>query len=667
MRGAEEPISSQDKNQGHLHGRRAYQSEKLLAQVSEWLERERRKIAARKLKPRRRKSKSPPQDKDANGSARPRSASFASNSSDVSLDGLQTILEKSMSSMGISSIPRFSPRKSSKTRRPSSRSPFNRAASSDTDYVDGDIIVPSCDAWLDNSKTLNSSDFVHTGDDSFVHTLSARAEKEKEAWLVFKNDILRITHTLRLKGWRKVPLGSGEALTVTRLSGALTNAVYVVTPPPNLPHIEFNKRPVKILLRIYGPQIEHLIDRENELHVLQRLARKKIGPRLLGTFKNGRFEQFFNAITLTPWDLRIPETYKQIAKRMRELHDGIELLSHERDGGPAVWRSWDQWLDTVAKKTTFLDSLINKPVDKQKESSALYAWRQNGYVMGTPWEQFRAMVEKYKTYLDRSYGDRKALQNKLIFAHNDTQHGNILRIRPDDEKSPLLQPANKHKQLIVIDFEYAGANTAGFEFANHFVEWAYNYTEPTSSWAFNADRFPTVDERRRFIKAYVDHRPQFPQAGSTPHLAPLDHGPNGPYGHGSLTNTPRLLPAAASSSIVDFMLDARYPGGDWSADERAREEQSDRQVEELMEETKLWRPANSAHWVAWGIVQAKVPAGMDGTSPGAEDEELGADAFDYLRYAQDRAFCFWGDCVQRGLVTREELPESLQQRLKILD
>lgn len=39
---------------------------------------------------------------------------------------------------------------------------------------------------------------------------------------------------------------------------------------------------------------------------------------------------------------------------------------------------------------------------------------------------------------------------------------------PEGE-SPLLLPANQHKQLVVIDFEYANANLPGLEFANHFV------------------------------------------------------------------------------------------------------------------------------------------------------------------------------------------------------
>lgn len=58
-----------------------------------------------------------------------------------------------------------------------------------------------------------------------------------------------------------------------------------------------------------------------------------------------------------------------------------------------------------------------------------------------------------------------------------TQYGNILRMVPEGE-SPLLLPANKHKQLVVIDFEYANANLPGLEFANHFVSLSLLYSLP---------------------------------------------------------------------------------------------------------------------------------------------------------------------------------------------
>ncbi|KAK2593934.1 hypothetical protein QQS21_008341 [Conoideocrella luteorostrata] len=648
---------------GHHHHhshRHQYYAEKLLAQVSDWLEHEKAKKAARKPKSHRRKSKSPP-DQDRAPSAdhgRERSDSMNSHSSDVSFEKLGNILQDSLASLGLGSIPQH-PSKIIRRRRTNSKPTLSRAASSDTEYADGDAIVPSCDAWLDNSKTLS-----YTGGAASTEDLSGGAvDKENDSWLTFKNEIIRIAHTLKLKGWRRIALGSGDTVNVERLSGALTNAVYVVTPPKDLADVQGKKPPPKVLLRIYGPQVEHLIDRENELKVLQRLARKKIGPRLLGTFRNGRFEQFFNAITLTPAHLREPDTSKSIAKRMRELHDGIDLLPLEREGGPNVWKNWDQWLANVSKITTFLDQQLEGNPDAPRDDSVVHAWKANGYVCGVPWTQFRDMVMKYRTHLENCYKTKQTIKERLVFAHNDTQYGNILRIRPDDEKSPLLQAANKHKQLVVIDFEYAAANVPGLEFANHFTEWTYNYHDPVLSHACNHERYPTPEEQKRFIKAYIDHRSQFPAASATPRLNPQDSG----------SLTPLLNPTASSSSIVDFMLDARVPPGGWSAAEHAREEQSDVQVRELMEETRLWRPANSAMWVAWGIVQAKVP-GLDANNEIASEadalqaeQEIGPDEFNYLSYAQDRAMFFWGDCIKMGLAKREDLPEKLRMQLKVLD
>ena len=92
-----------------------------------------------------------------------------------------------------------------------------------------------------------------------------------------------------------------------------------------------------------------------------------------------------------------------------------------------------------------------------------------------------------------------------------------------------------------------------------------------------------------------------------------------------------------------------------------------------MEETRVWRIANSAMWVAWGIVQAKIPGLklLPDPNGGAieEDEaeaEDDADVFDYLRYSQDRANFFWGDCVQMGLVQQEDLPKKLRSKLKLV-
>lgn len=637
-------------------------SEKLVRQVAEWLDHEKTKRANRKSKFKvssRRKSKSPPTAPDAAGSgkgtpsaSRSRAASVNSDSSEVSLDRLQRIVDDTVAALGLDKSPRLG-RKHSK--RSMSHRSLTKVASSDTEYYDNnDILVPSCDGFLDNSKSLSYSGGKPSDGADDAASISGRKEdKERQAWLTFKNEIIRLAHTLRLRGWRRVPLESGDRISVERLSGALTNAVYVVTPPKDLPVEEGKKSPTKVLLRIYGPQVD--IDREKELSMLRRLARKKIGPRLLGTFLNGRFEQFFNATTLTYANLREPETSKQIAKRMRELHDGIDLLDEERLGGPAVWKNWDRWVDQAERRLTTLDNYIRqgrrgsirKPGD---------AWKARGLVCGVEWAFFKATVERYRKYLEDYYGGQSEIREKLVFAHNDTQYGNILRLRPDDEKSPLLQPANEHKQLIVIDFEYAGANTPGLEFANHFTEWAYNYHDPATPYACNTAAYPTPEQQHRFIRAYVDHHTR-----RSSFTSPSTTNPS----TSASSSTPALHHTPSTSSIAEFMLDARVPPGGWNETESRREKEVEDRVQTLMKETRLWRVANSAHWIAWGIVQAKIP----GYAPEeeAEVDEEGVeegDEFDYLGYAQERALFFWGDCVLLGIVTEEELPEELRGKLK---
>jgi choline kinase len=171
--------------------------------------------------------------------------------------------------------------------------------------------------------------------------------------------------------------------------------------------------------------------------------------------------------------------------------------------------------------------------------------------------------------------------------------------------------------------------------------------------------------------------------------------------------------AFAKGSISEFLLDSRTPGGsamnmveyNYAEDEARREQDTDQQVEALLTEVKIWRVANSAQWVAWGIVQAKVPAldgnstegaKMDGpptngnvgpvaeldnrpegvmaeallhgdTVKEAEQLEEAEDQFDYIGYAQERARFFWGDVVSLGFVKKEELPAELAENLKIVE
>ena len=248
------------------------------------------------------------------------------------------------------------------------------------------------------------------------------------------------------------------------------------------------------------------------------------------------------------------------------------------------------------------------------------------------------------------------------------------------------------------------------EFANHFTEWCYNYHSPVAPHACTTTAYPSPEEQYRFVNAYVQHRPSIQVRGSGSPNAEPSSGPS----------------PAPSSSVASFMLDSRAPPAPYTDDEKAREEATRKEIERLLKETRLWRVANSAQWVAWGIVQAKVDGmnealaairaskkglarrivdkiahqaakrhrAADGTGPdaaesNAEDTDAEADAeveqvrtnpepphpphehetddeagFDYLAYAQDRALFFWGDLLEMGLIKETDLPDEVVRAAK---
>ena len=160
------------------------------------------------------------------------------------------------------------------------------------------------------------------------------------------------------------------------------------------------------------------------------------------------------------------------------------------------------------------------------------------------------------------------------------------------------------------------------------------------------------------------------------------------------------------------MLDARTPYSQFQEEDRKKNEKDEKEIARLLRDTRNWRMACSAQWVAWGIVQAKVkgmeealdqeesgnsvtnPLGSGSISPDtaglpqdaqdkrpegviaealAEGKDVSATQdddegeFDYLGYAHERAMFFWGDVLQSGLVKRDELPEELLKNVKIVE
>lgn len=200
---------------------------------------------------------------------------------------------------------------------------------------------------------------------------------------------------------------------------------------------------------------------------------------------------------------------------------------------------------------------------------------------------FEQQVRLYRQYVHRA--ERAIGKSKRVFAHNDTQYGNLLLVTPThgtpEEEEEIERTARReggaHRRIVVIDFEYAGANPRGFDIgefpppsvqdfvssltdlhaprrtANHFCEWQADYHHPSLSHSLSSHQpYPTASEKARFLRAYVG----------------CDQGYDG-------------------AAPVD-------PAGQAAATEDVR-------VKRLLDEIRIWEPSSHAMWAVWGIVQAK--------------------------------------------------------------
>ncbi|KAF9015003.1 kinase-like domain-containing protein [Cyathus striatus] len=315
--------------------------------------------------------------------------------------------------------------------------------------------------------------------------LSARQYKTP----LFAHDLLGCLRTLQVLSW-SAPQIHPQDIVIYKVSGSLTNAVFFVSCPA------------------------------------------VSGPRVFGTFENGRVEEYFDSTTLTANDIRDPEISRWIGARMAELHsvdiDVIEGLSPETSGEGNGWdiaarQNIKSWMAS-AREVLDLPAIpeeIRAEFDLQRFEKE--------------WHRYLQWLSKVD---DTDSGSRR------VFAHNDTQYGNLLRLTHPAEG---IEP---HRQIIVVDFEYASPNPASFDIANHFHEWTANYHGPEPH-TLDPSVYPTEQERYNFYKAYIQH-----------------------------------------SNIFGKNL----PNSDSELQRRSAQ---------LDEQVRVWSPASHAMWAVWGIVQAR--------------------------------------------------------------
>ncbi|OQR72293.1 choline/ethanolamine kinase-like [Tropilaelaps mercedesae] len=82
------------------------------------------------------------------------------------------------------------------------------------------------------------------------------------------------------------------------------------------------------------------------------------------------------------------------------------------------------------------------------------------------------------------------------------------------------------ENLVFIDFEYCAYNYRGFDIANHFCEWVYDYSYPEYPlFKETIENYPTEKQKRAFLEEYLAalrntsvHRDLDPKVNTVDHL-----------------------------------------------------------------------------------------------------------------------------------------------------
>ncbi|KAI5948993.1 hypothetical protein KGF57_005056 [Candida theae] len=523
-------------------------------------------------------------------------------------------------------------RSTSATRRPSlsgsrrslSSSSLNKLTITPT-QINDERSVPSVQAVLDNSLP---ADF-------------------------FKQDVIALTKALRIHKWHKRNLNMHK-LAITRISGALTNSIYKIDYVDEEQGIHLPS----LLLRVYGKNVDELIDRDSELSTLIKLSQKRIGPRLLGIFTNGRFEQFLEGfVALTKDQIRDQVISQMIGRRMKDLHYKVELTEEETSlPVPTCWRLIEKWLKIF--------ELEYKPGFERAGVNV-----KDIFMMD--FEEFKELVYKYKEWLFDKYR-KEGFSLNYKFCHNDTQYGNLLlhsTFEPEDivietpagSSEDLTEVAikstsnKKDANLVVIDFEYSGPNFPAFDIVNHFSEWMANYHDPERSYFINDKNFPTQLQQLNFIKAYIEYDFQLPSSNLKAAKSDVE-----------------LLNSSDKQAVSIIQYE----------------------IEKMYNECVYWRSSVQIFWALWGLIQngpieprpeanrRESEQGVDSTYNitvemekfGLQDLEVTAgdaitssdDDFDYLKYSNQKVAIVVGDAIQFSLLDKDKIESKYHDAIKYL-
>uniref|UniRef100_A0A098M159 Ethanolamine kinase n=1 Tax=Hypsiglena sp. JMG-2014 TaxID=1550645 RepID=A0A098M159_9SAUR len=275
-----------------------------------------------------------------------------------------------------------------------------------------------------------------------------------------------------------------DQLRITPIRGGLSNMLFQCSLPDTMETVA--DEPRTVLLRLYGAILQMRscnkggsgqAQKENDLQgaeavVLESvmfaiLAERALGPKLYGIFPQGRLEEFIPSRKLDTEELSVPDISAEIAEKMAKFH-GMKMPFNKEP----------KWLFGTMEK--YLNQVMR--IKFTRESRVRKLNKILSYNLPQELKNLRSLLE--------------ATPSPVVFCHNDCQEGNILLLdgREDSEK----------QKLMLIDFEYSSYNYRGFDIANHFCEWMYDYVhEKYPFFKANFMNYPTKKQQLHFITSYL--------------------------------------------------------------------------------------------------------------------------------------------------------------------
>ncbi|VDD90798.1 unnamed protein product [Enterobius vermicularis] len=219
------------------------------------------------------------------------------------------------------------------------------------------------------------------------------------------------------------------------------------------------------------------------------LVFRGLGPKLLGVFPGGRFEQFIPSRPLTTKEIGLPRL-KHVARRVGQLLARIHALDVPVAKRPTLTDVAESYLCKLRKLNR---RMIHKMKGNMVKANASLCPKEiNCDVLATELDIMKQCLAKSGS--------------PVVFSHNDLQELNILL----HEKYTLdskgnLNATDDETPFALIDFEYSSYNYRGFDFANFLCEHMIDYSNKKPPY-YTIDRgsLPAETQQRLLINAYLD-------------------------------------------------------------------------------------------------------------------------------------------------------------------